>query len=853
MSERELIFRVALRGQAEFARDFRGLHELQRKMATEELAIAASTSRGKRRVADDEARHRSALMKTQIAFEKARARESVREAERAEKAKTKALQQEEKQRQRSLQGESKALVRAKLEETRAFERAEREKTRIAQREARARQREEEAAQRFAMRAQEATSRHIMREREKAQRQAEREAYVAQRDELFNRKRFFRGVGTGLAQGAFGAIQAGTGYALGMAKSIGHATGAFDAFDIGDIVSERMQAKALMRSAAIEAREAGNTFGADFDEVAGYAKVRDVAKRFGISQRDLLGAIDAASEKGSGADAVKNLERIAMQATAMGTDATTIAKMRAQLKMSADVAGKPLNDDQIDKMMAKMHFIGKTGVFRAEDIAKESESLFSSFVKGGGDLESGFDRYISFANEARKSVGSGSMARTAIMGVQDAIAKKESKINKLGIKTRDTDGSQRDFIEVVMDVIAKTGGKGEKFNAIFDPSKAGKAIATMVTAFNTGSHFGKDVAAGRAEMVKLLAGKESIQSASVAEMQKDAELRMDDQGVRIRKAVETIRQSLADKLTPILEKFAKHAPQFAESFGKILDLIVSNPWKAAGGAIAANALINGGKAAALPMGGAVLRYFGDLFAQKTMGMGGAAKALGSAAGTIGGAISRMGATNVYIVGAAPGVLGGGGGGGLPVLGGVGGAGGLGGMTGMGAALGAVGIGAAIAAVMAPIIQDALDKSRNSTFSTEKYNAGLKEIADDKAHGLTADNLAANLGGYASEIDKQDAFAVLEKYAPSIAAKVKSGEMSSSEAGTEILKEQTAKVGALAGKVDSEGKFTTSKRSEEELNKLLDALATLASKADGAAKAMGGIQPPNTSMLKFTPVR
>jgi hypothetical protein len=94
----------------------------------------------------------------------------------------------------------------------------------------------------------------------------------------------------------------------------------------------------------------------------------VARSTGISQRDLLGAIDAASEKGSGADAVTNLDRIATQATAMGTDATTIAKMRSQMKVSSKVTGREMNDDEIDAFMAKMHFIGKTGVFRAEDVA-----------------------------------------------------------------------------------------------------------------------------------------------------------------------------------------------------------------------------------------------------------------------------------------------------------------------------------------------------------------------------------------------------------------------------------------------------------------------------------------------------
>lgn len=766
MIYRDLIYRVSMAGQTEFVRALSSLHDLMKKAATEEVALAKTTANHRRKVKTDEQKHEESILKMQMAREKARyqqlqrdaaryEREAAKEKERGEKEKTKVSMREERERQRLAKDSLRESARARAEEARAYERAEREKTRIAIREARVRQKEQESIERSVMRAQAASSREMMRQRLQMQRASERD----ERDRMFDRKRLFRGIGTGVAEGAMGAVRSGYNIASGAARSIGGGMGIFGAFDIQDIVAERQQGMALLRSAAIEAREAGKSFGADFNEVEGYNKIRGVSRRFGMSQRDLFGAIDAASEKGSGADAIKNLDRIATQATAMGTDATTIAKMRAQLKMSAEVAGKPLNDDQIDKMMAKMHFIGKTGVFRAEDIAKESESLFSSFVKGGGDLESGFDRYITFANEARKSVGSGSMARTAIMGVQDAIAKKESRINALGVATRDKDGGQRDFIEVVMDVIQKTGAQGKAFNNIFDPSKSGKAIATMVSTYNDASHHGKDGAAGRAAMIKLLSGKDSIKDATVDEMNKDAELRMQSGGVRIQKAVETIRQALADKLTPVLEKIAEKAPEWAEKISKLLQWVTDHPYKAAGAAIAGNAVFGGMKAGALPLGAAALRFVGDRMAAR-VGGGGIGGALGAASGGLGRLLGSATATPVYVTGMAPGVGGFGGGGGgpgggggfsLPGLGGGGILGGSGGLAGA-SILGTVG-GIAALTVAATGVSVALWELYKSTdhFKNkldETANKNLKDkldLEDAQARDITAEKLSNSLTG------------------------------------------------------------------------------------------------------------
>lgn len=732
MSMRELVFRVSMAGASEFARDLKGLNDLIRKAGTEEVAITRTVSNQKRAAKNEEQKHNAAMLRTQIALEKARAKESVREHDRAEKEKIRAAARSEKEQTRTAQAAARERLRAeqaalrdsirlKHDEQRSFERAEKEKTRIASREAKARQREEESTQRAVMRAQEATSRHMMQQRQSAQRQASREEYQRQRDVMFDHKRLFRGIGSGLVDGAYGAVRTVYGAAGGMARSVSGGLGLNKATDVQDIVAQESQLRTMMRSVAIEARTAGGKFGG-FDEKGALEKIRLNAQRYGLSQRDLGEAVDVYSEKGSGATAVTNIHRIASQAQAMGSSASTVAKLRAQMGLSSGVSGKELSEDEKDDLIAKMHFVGKTGVFRAEDIAKESESLFSSFAKNGGDFKTGFTRFISFANEARKSTGSGAMARTAINSVQDQIAKKESKINSLGIKTRDADGGQRDFIEVVMDTIQKTGAKGKDFNTIFDPAKSGKAIATMVSTFQAAGG-GKT---GRAAMEKLLEGDASIKSATVTEMMKDTSARLDDPAVKIQQSIEKIRQAIAVKLAPVLDALAKKAPQIADAIGKAFDWIQKNPALAMGGMVAAGA----GRGAALPMAGAAMRFAGDSLANFVPGFGGRA---GRGMSALGGAISSAGAQNVYVTGAAPGVM----------TGGVGGGGGAASGSGAGMAVMGAAIGAALGIAIGTIINDTLEREKQlktdaAEWRREHPNAGAGMAVKAGSGGLSEDD-------------------------------------------------------------------------------------------------------------------
>jgi hypothetical protein len=112
MSERSLVFRVSVAGQADFARDMGSLNALIRKMGNEEIALARATGERKKAIRTEEQKHNEAILRTQIALEKARARDAVREAEKAAKDKAKAAAAGEKERAQIEKSAAQASIRA---------------------------------------------------------------------------------------------------------------------------------------------------------------------------------------------------------------------------------------------------------------------------------------------------------------------------------------------------------------------------------------------------------------------------------------------------------------------------------------------------------------------------------------------------------------------------------------------------------------------------------------------------------------------------------------------------------------------------------------------------------------------
>jgi len=675
MSNRELVYRISVRGQAEAISAIRSVSQAARDQAREEARVTAGVeatrvqarragSRDVRRVVDDEAAHQKKVGELNRTFEIRMARERVREMERAAKEK-----------ERSATSAAKSVEKALSAEVKAHEKAEAAKTKATEREAKMRAKAEKAEaselQRWVEQAQERGMREQVRRQNADQRSRERDARQYARDRAFEDRRLYKGAAVGLVEGVGSAARYTYGLAARGVREVANGMGVSRGYDVGDIIQERAAISRGMRSVAIEARTAGGSFGdANFNEGAAKSRLADVARTSGYSQTELMSAIDAASEKGSGASALASLDKIATQARAMGADPADIAKMRANL------GSHGMNDTAIDSFMARMHFVGKTGVFRAKDMVAQSEQMLASF---GPDIASGGDRFLGFANEARRSTGSGAMARTAFDSALDALTKKRGKIEAMGVNYEDEHGNARNPVDIITSVIAATGGDRTKLSKIFDPSRGGKAIATLIDAYQgrgTDAQGHPIAGKGMDAMNALLGGDASLKNASVGEMQKDASAAIGEQSVQLANSLETMRQKIAEKLGPLIDKIVDTMPRFIDAIGSLLDFVGKHPALAAMTAIAGTGALGMAKGfggVAIP---AAARWLAGGLVNTVPGAAG--RMLGGAVGSVGNMVQSANSTPVFVTNWPAGM--GGGGGDLPLPGAGAGAAGAGGATG-----------------------------------------------------------------------------------------------------------------------------------------------------------------------------
>lgn len=694
MADRSIIFRFSASGQADVIRVFDSVLERVRRFSVEEQALARTSlaatvssakakAEAKIRFEEQAFKHAAAQDRQKLRLEADVARQAVRLAddrarmglrlhEAAEKAKTRATEQEAKRRH---DVEMQQLRRTTSEQV--------------------------AVQRSAIR------------------QAERDARQFARDRAFEERRLLKGIASGVGDAAFGGIRATGRLMRTGAHSIASGMGLDRSFDVQDIVRERMQVGMLLSRVAVEAREAGSPFGG-FDKIAAQKKIASVAFSTGFSQGELAKAIDVYSEKGSGATAVANLERIGKQAQAMGTDPGTVAMLRAQLGISSAQQGKELNEDEKDQILSMMHLAGKTGVWRAESMATEAPALFSRWAASGQDFHGGMRKFIQFANVVRTGTGSAAEARTAMRSMQDVIGRDKGNIfEKMGIRTRDAEGHQLDVLEVAMQAIEKTGGWGAKWSKLFPDIRAQKAMTPLVTAFQ-GAGGG---AAGRAAMEKMLTGSESLDKASVAEMEKDFAEIMEDPAMKMAKATEEIRQALSEQLLPILKAFSEGLKDLLPTITKAIQWAGKNP----GAALAAYTGVMGFGSAAPHLAGAALRF-------------GAGKLVNTVPGLAGGAGSLLGAGGAGLGGGAGSIGAGAGGGTAAAAGG----GMLGGSAAGLAGLGALVVGASMAANALFDLYRSTDTFKKGIESAADASLAAKnDFAQAQAGKLTADNVVEAL--------------------------------------------------------------------------------------------------------------
>jgi hypothetical protein len=204
------------------------------------------------------------------------------------------------------------------------------------------------------------------------------------------------------------------------------------------------------------------------------------------QGDVTEALQAFVERtGDLATARKNLELYAKTATATGATLEDVARVGESLSSKFKIT------DQA-KAFQILALQAKAGSIELRDVATQGASIFTAAraagIGGAGKEEQGV-REIGGLLQAiaggAKGKNKATAADTAVMiaAMFSQVRQKSGLIESLGVKVQD-----RDYIDVIKDLIVKTGGDSVKLGAIFKNERAFRGVSTLALQYKEDKGF-----------------------------------------------------------------------------------------------------------------------------------------------------------------------------------------------------------------------------------------------------------------------------------------------------------------------------------------------------------------------------
>lgn len=401
------------------------------------------------------------------------------------------------------------------------------------------------------------------------------------------------------------------------------------------------------------------------EMAGLkTQIHGVATASNQMQEDVTASLNAFVEKtGDIVTARKNLELYGKVATATGTAMEDVARIGVELSDKMKIKDQGAS-------FAILSSMAKAGAIELKDLATKGPRLLAAAASAGAKDELGLRKTSALAQVYAKGfggTGTGASVTTAVENTFASIAKKQGKIEGMGIKVKG-----QDQFDVLKNIIKKTGGDEAALRGIFT-QQAMRGVLAMVREYDKKSgKFGKfdELSAIRPDAGMLDKDFKERRATGLAELQATQ--------IRINIASE---KNLGDGFDMLAHKSGVLAGVF--------ESITARPWAAAGGVAAALVAKN---------------VISGLLANKFGG--------GKGGGLIGGA---LGVQKVYVVNM--------GGGGMP------GAPGMPSVPGGPSILAAVAPAMAITgALVYPLMRLADSQANKTTELIDKFN-GANPVSDD----------------------------------------------------------------------------------------------------------------------------
>jgi len=453
----------------------------------------------------------------------------------------------------------------------------------------------------------------------------------------------------------GAITRGAGNAIsGLARFAGGAAAIAGGVGAASALNEEIQVRA---AASRLANQAGNP--ALKGELAAQAKgVR------GFTGTEVLSGIEEFVTKTGDLETARQIiGDMGTLALATGTDLGDLGATAGQaFNVLRDQISDPVERvRELNSLMGVLAVQGAMGAVEIRDLATDFGKLGAAtraFEGGGSGLMRTMGAFAQLA-VARGGAESSADASTAASRLASDIVTNRKKFKGLGvdIKSKSDPTKLRDPVEIIADVLQKTGGDIEKTSGLFG-MESKKIFAGLSPVFAEAEK--KQKGSGRAAVLAEVSRFAGV-SSDPAEFQARAESRLQDEDMRLKETAKRFNDAIGTRLIPALTEaiphFERAIPALANFTDSVVDVgswLAENPWKGlgllVGGAIVKELAAAGiGSLVSQLLTTGVVPAIGGAAA----GAGGAATAAGAgaAAAGFGGKLARVGMIGAVVAAGA----------------------------------------------------------------------------------------------------------------------------------------------------------------------------------------------------------
>lgn len=402
----------------------------------------------------------------------------------------------------------------------------------------------------------------------AERAAKAQARAKQTNEKQRRREWERNWAGPARDMAWGAGRAVLGAAKGAALA-GLGVG-------GLALRESFQTDDIARQIAVSSRGQGEDVNVD----AIRKNLQGVAIATpGISAQEVGGGLQQFISKTGRRDIGEAmLPDFATVASATGAKMDEVASAAAAMFEKFDIK----SIDDMRQAFATLTFQGKQGSFELKDAASQYDKLTAAAGRLGiGKGAKAVATLGGLTQISRSATGSSEQAATALEATFRQLTAKSGVLRQQGVRVFDDAGQARDIQDVLVETIAKVGGKDiEKkkvgLQEIFGEEGI-RAITPLITDFADATAKGKDgVQAMRDHLAKAIQT-----TAKWSDVQEDASIQQKSAGNTLTGVWERLKAAVGDALIPKLtawgEKIAAWAEgggfeQFAEGLATAADIL-----------------------------------------------------------------------------------------------------------------------------------------------------------------------------------------------------------------------------------------------------------------------------------------